>query len=78
MGVRLLAFLSGLRIWCCRQLWRRWQTRLGSGVAVAVVQAGSCSSDSTPAWEPLYATSMALKSKKQKKKKKSTLAPHMC
>ena len=32
-------------IWCCRELWCRSQTRLGSGVAVAVVQAGSYSSD---------------------------------
>ena len=73
MGVRLLAFLSGLRIWCCRQLWRRWQTRLGSGVAVAVVQAGSCSSDSTSAWELPYAAGVALKSKKKKKKKKDVI-----
>ena len=34
---RSLASLSGLRIWCCCELWCRLQTLLGSGVAVAVV-----------------------------------------
>ena len=29
--------LSGLTIWHCRELWYRSQTRLGSGIAVAVV-----------------------------------------
>ena len=29
--------IRGLRIRCCRELWCRWQTQLGSGVAVAVV-----------------------------------------
>ena len=37
--VRSLALLSGLRLRRCRELWCRWQMRLGSGVAVAVVQA---------------------------------------
>ena len=35
--VRSLAFLSGLRIRCCHELWCRLQTWLGSGLAVAVV-----------------------------------------
>ena len=35
--VRALASLSGLRIRCCCELWCRSQTRLGSGIAVAVV-----------------------------------------
>ena len=39
----------------------RSQTQLGSCVAVAVVQAGSRSSDSTLAWEPPYAVGAALK-----------------
>ena len=38
---------------------------LGSHVAVAV--AGSCSSDSTTAWELPYAAGMALRAKTQKK-----------
>jgi len=46
--VRSLASLSGLRIWRCYELWCRLQMRLGSGVSVAVAQAGSCSSDWTP------------------------------
>ena len=37
MQVQSLALLSGLRIQHCRKLWYRLQTRLGSGVAVAVV-----------------------------------------
>ena len=44
----LALLLSGLKIGCCRELWCRSQTRLGSRVAVAVVQAGSCSSNWTP------------------------------
>ena len=37
MRVGSLAFLSGLRLRHCRELWCRSQTQLGSGVAVAVV-----------------------------------------
>ena len=35
--VRSLASLSGLRIWCCSELWYRSQMWLESGTAVAVV-----------------------------------------
>ena len=35
--VQSLASLSGLRIWYCRELWCRLQTRIRSGVAVALV-----------------------------------------
>ena len=38
--------------------------QLQSGIAVAVAWARSYSSDLTLAWEPTYATSVALKSKK--------------
>ena len=48
MQVGYLASLSGLRIWHCCELQRRSQMWLRSGVAVAVAQAGSCSSDMTP------------------------------
>ena len=48
MRVQSLTPLSGLRIQHCRGLWCRLQTQLGSCVAVAVEQAGSYSSDSTP------------------------------
>ena len=48
LRVRSLALLSGSRIRCCRELWCRSQTQLGSVVAVTMVQASSYSSDSTP------------------------------
>ena len=44
----ILPSLSGLRIRHCRELGCRSQQRLGSGIAVTVMYAGSCSSDSTP------------------------------
>ena len=46
-----LTLFSGLRIWCCHELWRRLQTQLGSCVAaVALVGGGGggYSSNSTP------------------------------
>ena len=42
------SLLSGLKIWHCHELWCRLQLRLRSCIAVAVVQAGSYSSDLTP------------------------------
>ena len=48
MRVRSLASLRGLKIWCCCELWCRSQMRLESCIAVAVVQAGSSSSDENP------------------------------
>ena len=45
---------------------------LRSGVAVAVVWAGSCSSDLTPAWELPYAVGATITERKKKKKKKKT------
>ena len=48
MWVPPLVSLSGLRIWVCRELLHRWQMWLRSDGAVAAVEAGSCSSDSTP------------------------------
>ena len=66
MQVPSLASLSGLRVWCCNELQGRWQTLLGSHVAVAVVHANICSSDST------LGTSICCGCgpKKQKEKKK--------
>jgi len=58
--VQSLAFLSGLRIQCCRELWCRSQMWLGSGVAVAVVWAAAAPIWSL-AWEPPYAAGAALK-----------------
>ena len=65
--VQSLASLSGLRIQYCHKLWYRSQMQLRSGVAVAVVWAGSCSSNSPLAWELPYAIAVALKSKRQQK-----------
>ena len=48
MQVQSLASLGGLRIQHCPNLWHRLQKWLRSSVAVAVVQASSCSSDLTP------------------------------
>ena len=48
MQVQSLASLSGLRIQCCCELSGRSQTQLGSGIALVVVEAGSCSSNSAP------------------------------
>ena len=71
LRVRSLALLSGLKIWRCRELWCRLQTRLGSGVAVALVLAGvgAATAPIRPlAWEPPYATGAALKRQKKKKR----------
>ena len=46
--VQSLALLSGLGIQHCCKLWCRSKKRFRSGVAVAVAQAGSCSSNSSP------------------------------
>ena len=48
----ILGLTQWLRIQRCHELWCRSQMRLGSHVAVAVVLAGTCSSDSTPSWRP--------------------------
>jgi len=65
-----LALLSGLRIWRCRELWCRWQMRLGSCIAVAVVWAGSCSSDSTPSLGTSICFGCGPKKRTKKKEKK--------
>ena len=71
MRVRSLAWLSGLRTWRCRELWCRLQTRLRSGVAVAV--AGSYSSDSTPILGTSMCHGTALNRQKQTNKNKPSL-----
>ena len=48
MQVLYLAPLSGLRIWHCSEFPHRSQTWLWFGIAGAVAQASSCSSNSTP------------------------------
>ena len=63
LWAQALASLSVLKIWHCRALRYRLKIRLGSGVAVAVVWARSCSSN----WTPSLATSVRCRcgSKKQ-------------
>ena len=67
MRVRSLVSLSGLRIWHCRELWRRSQVWVWSCVAMAVAQAGSYSSN----WTPSLGVSICCSCgpKKQRKKK---------
>ena len=57
----------GLRIQHCHELWCRSQRWLGSGIAVAVAQAGSCSSYSIPS----LGTSICCRCSPKKKKKKA-------
>ena len=52
--VRSLAFLSGLRIWRCRELWCRSQKQSRSFIAAAVMQASSYRFD----WIPSLGTSI--------------------
>ena len=58
--VLILASLSGLRIWCCHELWYRLQARLRSGVTVAVVRAVATAPIQPLAWESPYAVGAAL------------------
>ena len=68
MQVRSLASLSGFRIQRCCELWYRSQTRLRSRIAVAVTQASSYSSSSTPS----LGTFMSHRCRPKKPKKKNT------
>ena len=63
-----LASLSGLRTQCYRELWCRLQTWLRSGVAMALVEISSCSSN----WTPTLGTSICQGCSPLKKKKKAT------
>ena len=58
--VKSLALLSGLRMWCCRELWCGSQMWLGVAVAEAPIR--------PLAWKLPYAAGAALKSKKKKNK----------
>ena len=61
-----MASLTGLRIQHCYELWCESQTRLGSATAVALAEAGSCSSD----WTPSLGTSICRKCGPEKCKNK--------
>ena len=69
MQVQSLAFLSGLRISCCHELWYRSQTRFGSGLGVAVVQSSSYSNNSTPSLGNSICCRYGPKKKKKERKK---------
>ena len=71
LRVQSPALLRGLRIWCCRELWCRSQTWLRSGIAVAVAQASSCSSDKTPSLGISICHTVGAALKKRQKKKKN-------
>ena len=70
MQVRSLDVLSGLKIWRCHEMWCRSQTQLGSHIAVAVVQAGSCTSDLTSSLGISIGLRYSPKKTKKKKKKR--------
>ena len=79
MQILTLAFLSGLRIWYCHELWRRSQMRLGSGIAVAVAQADNCSSDWTPSLgNSIYRRHGPKKTKTKQNKKKNAVLINFC
>jgi len=71
--VRSLASISGLKIWCCHELWCRSQMRLGSGVAVAGGWQLQSSDLTTSLGTFVYLIFSPKKQKKKKKKKKKEL-----
>ena len=73
--VQPLASLNGLRMWHCRELWCKLQTRLGSGMAVAVAKASDYGSNLTPSLGTSIFCTCGLKKKKKKKKKKKMKDP---
>ena len=64
--VQSQALLSGLRIWCCRELWYRSQTRLGFGLLWLWHRPAATAPIRPLAWELLYAVGVALKKKDKK------------
>ena len=73
LWVQSLASLSGLRIWCCRELWCRSHVQLRPGIAVAVRRLVATAPIGPLAWEPPDAAGVALKRQKTKKKLKPLL-----
>ena len=68
LQVQSLPSVSGLRTRHGRKLWCRSKTQLGFGV-VAVLQAGPCSSDSTPSLGISICHTFSPKKQKKKEKK---------
>ena len=71
LGVRSLASLSGLKIWCCRELCCRSQTQLGSGLLWLWCRPAAVAPIGPLAWKPPRAVGAALKSKKNKSRANS-------
>ena len=72
LRVQSLASLNGLRIWCCHEPWCRLQRSSVWRCCVALIQ--------PLAWEPPYATGIALKrhkTNKQTNKKKTFVIGHL-
>ena len=69
LRVQALASLSGLGIRRCCELWCGLQMQLRFGIAVAVAQAGSCNSNSTPSLGRSICHRYGPKKKTKKKKK---------
>ena len=70
MLVRSLGLLSGLRIWCCRELWCRSQTWLRSCMLWLWRRSAAAAPIRPLAWEFPYAAGVALKKNSNSKKKK--------
>ena len=76
MWVRALASLRGLVIRCCHELWCRSQAEFGSGIAVAVASASSCSSDLIPSLGTSICRGCGSKKKKQRENSIMRTAPN--
>ena len=63
MLLQSLALLSGLRIWCCHELWCRSQTQLDPVLLWLWCRSGATASIRPLAWELPYAAGVALKTK---------------
>ena len=73
LQIQSLVSLSGLMIWCCHELWCKSKMWLGSGIAVALAQAGGYSSDLTPS----LGTSICHGCSPRKDKKKKILVRNL-
>ena len=63
LQIRSLTSLSGLRIWCCHELWCR--SRHSLDLMWLWCRPAGCSSNLTPVWEPPCAMGAALKRQKK-------------
>ena len=68
LQVRSLAFLGGLRIWHCLELWCRSKMWLRSGIAVVWRRPAAVALVGPLTWKSPYVAGAALKKKKKGKK----------